>query len=132
MRYYIACFGWLLWIIFTSSMKRLLLVPGLTVLSSALIYSCTCSSLLSCYVLDKDDHKPIPGVYVISEAASDGRVRDKEEMYTDSTGFFKADYKVGGVAKCPVHKITLVKTGYRTVRLTDLKTGDTVLLEKGE
>lgn len=103
------------------------ILPSLIVLFFA---ACDCASTATGYVVDKNDHTPLVHATVESMASMDGKSRDPKVFYTDSTGKFKASMYVQGVAKCPVHKLTISQTGYKTERVVSKIKGDTIYLEK--
>lgn len=101
-----------------------------SILFLALFASCDCATIVTAYVVDKNDHAPVVHAMIHSIASLDGKSRSQSTVYSDSNGKFRADTYVQGVAKCPVQKLFISKQGYKTETVVQPRTGDTIYLEK--
>ncbi len=102
----------------------------LVVLLVLSISSCVnCEKYTHNYVVDVVTHKPISMVEVFSVAAVKGNQYEQKYHYTDSAGWFETTYKMDGMGKCPVLKITLRKLNYESLMVTEPEIGDTLYMK---
>ncbi|OSZ78901.1 hypothetical protein CAP35_11810 [Chitinophagaceae bacterium IBVUCB1] len=87
-----------------------------------------CMQVTRNVVADRETRKALPDALVKSVAAMNGRQDDTRYVYTDSMGVFETGYNKGGVAKCPVFKLTISKQGYYTNYFWEPTIGDTLFL----
>jgi hypothetical protein len=99
-------------------------------LCTVALCGCSCERGTRNVVADKETRLGIDGVQVLSVAASDGRQRHEQYTYTDTSGIFEAKFSASGIAKCPILKVTLTKSGYITERIVDPRIGDTIFMQR--